>query len=285
MPSSGSPHAHAPRQPAAAAGQRPPCPHCHAPRPVRWGHVHHRPRYRCASCRRTFTHRTGTPLARLRYPERFAEMPRCLREGLTTRAAARRLGVHPTTAWRWRHRLLALLHGEGRPLLDRGPVQVTQVLVLCSRKGIRGSRTDRGQPHSAVALALRRVAEGVRVLLARSPSGAVRCAVWGRGRELADPAPWIRGLVRPGVSVVTERIWALLPRAPRGRRRGARADGLCHRRPGEPPLEAVARLSRVLVRWLARFRGVGERYLGHYLTWFVLAAGTGTVTAPAALSA
>ena len=47
------------------------CPHCGGDEIGRWGRCRGKPRYRCASCSRTFTPLTGTPLAGLHYPDRW----------------------------------------------------------------------------------------------------------------------------------------------------------------------------------------------------------------------
>lgn len=39
--------------------------------------------------------------------DRFAEFGQCMAEGLTIRAAAKRMGIATTTALRWRHRFLS----------------------------------------------------------------------------------------------------------------------------------------------------------------------------------
>src|SRR3954447_24230220 len=69
-------------------------------------------RYRCKVCRRTFNALTKTPLAKLRMKDKWATQTEALIEGVSTAKAARRCGVHYTTAFRWRHRFLASLAGN-----------------------------------------------------------------------------------------------------------------------------------------------------------------------------
>ena len=52
-----------------AAGNRS-CPDCGSNRCHRCGHANGVQRYRCAACRRSFNALTGTPLARLRLPDK-----------------------------------------------------------------------------------------------------------------------------------------------------------------------------------------------------------------------
>jgi transposase-like protein len=98
---------------------RPACPHCHGTHVHGWGTFAGRPRYRCLGCRRTYTALTGTPLARLKYRDRWARLGWCLLEGKSVRASAVVLEVHPFTAFRWRHRFLAAVRDHLEPQLRR----------------------------------------------------------------------------------------------------------------------------------------------------------------------
>jgi predicted RNA-binding Zn-ribbon protein involved in translation (DUF1610 family) len=77
------------------------CPHCGGGGGVhRWGDANGKPRYRCTSCRKTFTPLTGTPLAGLHHPERWTDQAAALISGESLARAAKRCEVHPTTAFR-----------------------------------------------------------------------------------------------------------------------------------------------------------------------------------------
>jgi hypothetical protein len=92
------------------------------------------PRFRCAACGRTFNALTGTPLARLRQRARWGEYAGALIEGERVRAAARRCGVHKNTAFRWRHRFLAL-PAQVKPSHLHGIVEADETYFLESPKG------------------------------------------------------------------------------------------------------------------------------------------------------
>lgn len=83
-------------------GQRP---HCDAKKLQRWGTtVAGEQRYRCASCRKSFTGLTGTALNRVRHKGLLLDYAACMKEGLSVREAAdpswaasqRRLQVAPS---------------------------------------------------------------------------------------------------------------------------------------------------------------------------------------------
>ena len=82
------------------------CPHCAGREIVGWGRSHGLLRFRCKSCGRTFNGLTKTPMARLRKKEKWPTHARAMIEGKSLAKTAALCGVHPTTAFRWRHRFL-----------------------------------------------------------------------------------------------------------------------------------------------------------------------------------
>ena len=86
----------------------PTCPHCRASRVVRNGQANGLQRYKCRACAHTFNALTGTPTARLRHKGKWLARAQVLSQGLSIHAAANTLDVAPSTAFRWRHRFLAL---------------------------------------------------------------------------------------------------------------------------------------------------------------------------------
>ncbi len=81
------------------------CPHCADTRIHRWGKPSGSQRYRCRSCGRTFNALTGTAVAGLRRPELWVDYRAAIVEQLSIRKAAKRCGIDPSTALRWRRRL------------------------------------------------------------------------------------------------------------------------------------------------------------------------------------
>ena len=141
-------------------GQQPGCPKCLAKHVVRNGQADGLQRYKCRGCCVTFNALTGTPLARLRYRDKWLEQAKALDQGLSVRKAAARMGVHRTTAFRWRHRFL-LLPCEVKASNLTGVAEADETYVLRSYKGqrrklrheqLRKPRHRGGKPPSAVCL-------------------------------------------------------------------------------------------------------------------------------------
>jgi transposase-like protein len=88
------------------------CPHCAHDVISRWGFANGLQRYRCGGCRATFNALTDTPLAGLRHKAKWLDYAKQLVEGTSVRKSAAAVGVHPNTAFRWRHRFLTLPNGQ-----------------------------------------------------------------------------------------------------------------------------------------------------------------------------
>lgn len=133
----------------AEIAENPCCPHCSNQRVVKHGRDHQgRQRFRCVSrtrehCGATFNALTGSPLARMKkadkwlgYVAQMAEHKSC------ARIAGSGLGISKTTAWRWRHRFLAIPETMMPKTLE-GVIEADETFFRSSFKGSRG--WSRGQ--------------------------------------------------------------------------------------------------------------------------------------------
>lgn len=244
-----------PPAPAGPPGCQLRCPRCGDEGIHLWGRRSGVQRYRCARCRRCFNDRTGTPVARSRYPDRWGAMAACLAEGLSVRETARRLGIHPSTAFRWRHRLLAgLAAGFAGPLA--GIVEVAEVGLRPSHKGSRQQPPARPVPPDA----------RVFVVFACDRKMSIAFTVVGTGARQGHLAEFLRQVLSSAARVCADRPWRFRYAAVAAGRRFARmrvdrwgvvrgrAYGSRHAGP----------LAQGFVAWLERFRGVASRYLHHY---------------------
>jgi hypothetical protein len=101
----------------------------------RWlGRSHGLLRFRCNSCGRTFNGLTKTPMAHLRKKEKWPAHARAMIEGKSLAKTAQLCGVHPTTAFRWRHRFLRA-PAANKPRSLSGIVEADETFILESCKG------------------------------------------------------------------------------------------------------------------------------------------------------
>ena len=110
------------------------CPHCADRDIVGWGRSDGLLRFRCKSCGRTFNALTKTPMAHLRKKEKWLDHARAMIEGKSLAKTAELCGVHPTTAFRWRHRFLRA-PADDKPRRLSGIVEADETFILESFKG------------------------------------------------------------------------------------------------------------------------------------------------------
>ena len=99
-------------------------------------------RYRCKACRRTFNALAKTPMAHLRKKEKRLDHAQAMIEGKSLAKTAKLCGVHPTTAFRWRHRFLRA-PADDKPRTLSGIVEADETFILKFFKG-RWSDLPRG---------------------------------------------------------------------------------------------------------------------------------------------
>ena len=269
------------------AGRR--CPRCSSNHVIKWGRFSGRQRYRCKGCERTFSDLTGTPMAYSKRLDLWMDFGRCMVEGLSVRAAGRRLGITKDTAFRWRHLLANRYRLQAGPPIS-GLAVLGSTYLPVSEKGRRPrdrpSRRKRGWLRgpcssgiSHVIFAQEEGAPDWHFALFRGKRMQPRSddlvrqlgPVIGAGGDLVSDRPPYSSLA----AFAREGGHRLLD----GRGRRWCSDGRPSRRPivvdgggveRERAMRAVDRI-RKLVRnwrlWLGGFRGVATRYLRNYLAW------------------
>jgi transposase-like protein len=110
------------------------CPHCAGREIVGWGRSNGLLRFRCKSCGRTLNGLTKTPMAHLRKKERWLDHAQAMIEGMSLAKTAKLCGVHPTTAFRWRHRFLRA-PADDKPRTLSGIVEADETFILESFQG------------------------------------------------------------------------------------------------------------------------------------------------------
>jgi transposase-like protein len=243
------------------------CPHCDNRDVVRWGQASDLPRYRCKACLRTFNALTKTPLAKLRMKDKWGAQAEAMIDGVSLAQAARRCGVHPTTAFRWRHRFLAALCGD-KPKALRGIVEGDEMFILKSFKGKRSGLPRKSRKRGGKSAKRGLSAEQIPVIVARDRNGATTDAVLPKLDRVSIAAA-LSGVVTPANEFCCDGGTAIVAFA---RRAGIAAHVLP--KPGKPTRQAPDyHLNNVnayhgrLKEWLRRFHGVATKNLPNYLGW------------------
>jgi transposase-like protein len=246
------------------------CPHCLSIHVVRNGLARGLQRYKCRDCSRTFNALTKTPLARLRYRERWLSQTQALIDGLSITKAAQQLEVARSTAFRWRHRFLALPHHVKAGNFS-GIVEADETCVLKSHKGQRRQRSEQGR--KARSRGGRATLRGMSVehdiiLVVRDRSGACADQIV-QALDTAHLAAVLQPVLAADAVLCTDGSAALAAAARHigvehhaiNASAGQHAIGPWH-------INNVNGYHSRLKNWLRRFNGVASSYLPHYLGWF-----------------
>ena len=95
-----------------------------------------RHRYHCKDCGKSFNDMTNTPFSGSRYPEKWMKYIELMIEGNTLPKIAKKLQIHISTAFYWRHKILNALRSKGFNQLQ-GIVESDETFFRESLKGKR----------------------------------------------------------------------------------------------------------------------------------------------------
>lgn len=243
------------------------CPHCSSDKIAKAGSKGGRRRFKCADCSKTFNAFTGTPLARLRMPEKHIENARCMAERLSIPATAERLGVTWETAFRWRHRFLALL-ADANPVQLSGIVETEETYFRESYKGKRSglprSAKKRGTPAGKRGLSK----EQIPVLVARDRTTGATLSKVIASRSAADIGPVLMPRLSKDSMLMTDGASAYKTL---GKNHGVAVKSVVatkkHKTSGLEHINNVNAYDMRLKGWMFPFKGVATKYLQSYLGW------------------
>lgn len=243
------------------------CPDCGNSRHYRHGIVRGLQRYRCRACSRTFSALSGTPLARLRHRAKWLDYLKEMLDSRSVRTAAKAVGVHRNTSFRWRHRFLDGMRRD-QPERLTGITEADELFLLESQKGSRKlERPARKQGGVARRRGISR--EHDCILVARDRSGQTCSFLTGRAAVTARQLHrHLLPVLDPDVLLVTDAHAAY--------QTFARQAGIAHafvnlrvgkRVRGAVHVQNVNAYHQRFRTWLSRFNGVASRYLPNYLGW------------------
>ena len=206
------------------------CPHCAGREIVGWGRSDGLLRFRCKSCGRTFNALTKTPMAHLRKKESWLDHAQAMIEGKSLAKTAKLCGVHPTTAFRWRHRFLRA-PADDKPRRLSGIVEADETFILESFKGRWSDLPRKARKRGGTARHPGPYQDNIPVLVARDRKGATFDAVLPHD-DGASIAAVLTGVVTPGNHLVGD---GGKPLAAFARKAKIPFHGPCLRRESRPP--------------------------------------------------
>jgi transposase-like protein/uncharacterized protein (DUF433 family) len=243
------------------------CPHCQATKLYRHGQVGGLQRYRCTSCRKTFNALTKTPLAHLRMKGKWMGFLECMLKTYTVRDAAKAIGAHRNTTFRWRHRFLSWAKND-RPEHLRGIAEADECYILESEKGSKNlTRPARKRGGSATQRGTSK--EQVCILVARDRTGQTTDFVAGYGQVTkAQLHRCLPEVLDQDVLLISDTNQAYLYFAHEAGishesinvAAGRRVRGAFH-------IQNVNAYHSRFRQWMETFHGVATHYLPNYLGW------------------
>jgi transposase-like protein len=244
-----------------------PCPRCGYARVHRCGHASGLQRFRCLGCGRSFNALTGTPLARLRKKEHWLAYLQCVLESRTVREAARVVGVHRTTSFRWRHRFVPGAMRDRPPILT-AIVEADETYRLESQKG---SRNMTRKPRKRGGVAKKRGISGELdcLLVARDRTGQTLDFHTGRGQVTVEQLhACLKPVLPADVLLISDSALSYRHFAKQAgiTHEAVNAESGVHAR-GAIHIQNVNAWHSRFKSWLVRFRGVASRYLINYSGW------------------
>jgi len=246
------------------------CPHCNDMHVVRNGMAGGLQRYKCRGCGKTFNALTRTPLARLRHRGRWLDQAQALIDGLSITKVAERLEVARSTAFRWRHRFLALPHHVKSGTLA-GIAEADQTCWLKSNKGQYAKRRELHRParrRGGRATQRGMTDEQDIVLVVRDRSGACTDQIV-KALDTAHLAAVLQPVLAADAVLCTDGSAALAAAARHiGVEHHAINASIGLRLIGPWHINNVNGYHSRLKNWMRRFNGVASSYLHHYLGWF-----------------
>jgi transposase-like protein len=256
------------------------CRYCQEKALVRNGFQNGMQRFLCRDCGRSSCATSETPLGRLRNKEKLAAFANCMREGLTVRETAARMGFSVDRAFRWRHLFLKNAV-DYQPKDLTGVVEIDETYFRHSRKGdrhVRKSRHRGGKGSTRGRLAK----EWVPVLIGRARGRPfVIDAVLPKMTTVAVDAVLVDAIDPLNAVVCADSLPAFKGLE---QRLQVRCDLFVQGQPASKGVhvQSVNAYHESLKTWINRdLRGVATKYLSNYLAWHRLSFWEkSTVSAP-----
>lgn len=234
------------------------CPHCSHNKYVRFGTDKGARRYKCKSCKRSFTEYTGTWMAGLQRRDKGGAYLDLMMQEKSLDKISGALGINKKTAFDWRHKILASLEAGGDDFT--GITESDETFFLRSEKGMDvknrksrkrgGKSTKRGISDDQVA---------VIVTQDRKSALDLKVATLGRMKKgstiLCSGAPHsYKGFAKD----------AEMEFHPINASKGERVKGAFH-------IQHVNSTHNRIKKWIGNtFWGVSTKYLQQYMNWHIL---------------
>jgi len=245
------------------------CPHCGSQEVVARGYRKEVRRLYCKSCKKDFSSTTGTALYRIHKKDKWQSYIQCMKEGLTIRESAARVGISIQTSFNWRHKILSSL-SKIQSEEFKGIIETDEFYLLESEKGNKHLRRPPRKRGGAVKG--NRGENKVGVLVTVDRDGDRQSVVVGKSimsRKELEKA--LKGKIKPESVLCTDSY-----KVYRGFAKREEINHVEVIKNGKPTqrnkayhIQTVNNLHKQIRDFLSEFNGVSTKYLQNYLNWFL----------------
>lgn len=254
----------------------PVCPHCgsHGKGVTKNGVRKGVQRYRCRHCCKSFTLRTGSVFAYTKTGMgAWKKFLNCMMQGKTIRKSAAECGIHRTTAFAWRHKILDALANMMDGVRLEGVVESDETFFALSYKGNHknskrfalprkahergGDVHKQGLSHDQVCVPCAVTRHGFSIARATNSGRAT-----GAGISML-----LDGKIAEGSKLCTDSDKAYLKFARKNKLEHIRIAPK-RRVSGKYGIQVVNNYHSQMKAFMGSFKGVSTKYLNNYLVWF-----------------
>ena len=257
------------------------CPYCSHEEISRYGRYNNKQRYLCKSCRKTFTDFTLSPKHNSRYDvDKWLKFAKCMINGYSIRETAAEVGINPTTAFFWRHKILDALRAYIGVGSVGGVIEVDELFFRESFKGnhkkskvFKMPRTSRkrglkGKNSSTVKRKRGISSELICVVCAKDRVGNIMTELTCKGRmSYTHLEKLFNDRIEKESILCTDSLGSYKTYANKHSvslvqiKKDKFKEGIYH-------IQNINAFHSNLRAWMQKFKGVSTKYLANYLYWF-----------------
>ena len=244
------------------------CPHCDSKLFIKSGKRNDIQKYKCKSCCRVFTSRSGTPYHRLQKFDKFESYKVLMLKGyLPLKQIATKIGVSHQTAFDWRHKILSATGGNKEQF--EGITEMDDIWFLYSQKGRKGLDYSRKRGGS------KRAGDNdfqAKLLITSDRDKTTDMSLVRIGRlKKSDIQRKVSGRFTEGSTLVSDKHRSISSFAKSEHLEHVRFKASEHTAGGEYHVQNINSMASKLKGIINySFRGVSTKYLQSYANWYLL---------------
>ncbi len=250
------------------------CPHCGSGSFVKHGKTGlGRQRYRCRKCRKTFSETTGTPFMYSKKSlDTWSSYLFCMGGRLTLRKISKLLKMNLSTAFAWRHKILSVAETMTDTLLTE-TVEVSEFWFKENFKGCRKINPRYRNKNNRLLIFFLSCKDSRENILFRTVARK-----GGRKLDNKEVSDLLSPVVKGCKTLVTSSNLSFVSFA-KGRRVKLCMPYSSNYRVKGFTLRNAEVLARAFKGFLKIFRSVASKYLSHYVNWYRIMLGKGSLPA------